>query len=297
MKITDDNLDMMAETRMPGRLSRGSVDEATLMPDDEAFIRFTLSQRIQHIVLIASFFTLVLTGLPVLFPDLPLIHKLFFFESSFWLRGIIHRIAGVTLIGLGMFQIAYVMVSRRGNEDFLKMIPTPRDAGDAVGQILYNLGFRNEKPKFGKFNFGEKFEYWALMWGTLLMAVTGLLLWFHEAAIALFPIRILDIIRIVHGFEAILAFLAILIWHMYHVFLKPEIFPMNKTWITGTLSGKELQERHPLEYEAILEARREEHEIERIRALLKEVKRANGVVFGAEREEVMLEEGEKCATT
>jgi formate dehydrogenase gamma subunit len=294
MKIADDNLDVMVETRMPARLAGGSVDEETLMPDDEVFVRFTLSQRIQHIVLIGSFFTLVLTGLPVLFPDLPLIHKLFFFESSFWLRGIIHRIAGVTLMGLGVFQVVYVMVSKLGNEDFLKMIPTPRDARDAVGQILYNLGIRSEQPKFGKFNFGEKFEYWALIWGTLLMAVTGLLLWFHEAAIALFPLRILDIVRIVHGFEAILAFLAILIWHMYHVFLKPEIFPMNKTWITGTLSKKELQERHPLEYEAILEARREEHEIERVKALLEEVRRGSGVVFGAKREEALLEEGEKC---
>jgi len=179
----------------------------------------------------------------------------------------------ITLMGVGLFQIGYVIVSRHGNSDFRKIIPTPQDAFDALNLFLYNLGVRSEKPKFGKFNFIEKFEYWALVWGIFVMALTGLLLWFQEAAIALFPIWVLDIIRIVHGFEAILAFLAIIIWHMYNVHLNPEVFPMSKVWITGKISKEDLKSHHPLEYEDILQKRREDLEIQKVKALLEEVRK------------------------
>ncbi len=249
-------------------LSLDSVDESDLIPDDEEFVRLTLAERIQHVVLFTSFFTLVLTGIPLVFPNTPLLEKFFFFPSSFWLRGIIHRIAGVMLMGVGIFQIVYIIVSPHGNSDFHRIIPTPKDAGDAIGLFLYNLGVRKDKPKFGKFNFIEKFEYWALAYGVFVMALTGLMLWFQEAAIALFPIWILDIVRIVHGFEAILAFLAIIIWHMYNVHLNPEVFPMSRVWINGKISKKNLKEHHPLLYEEILRERMEESEIKKAKELL-----------------------------
>jgi formate dehydrogenase gamma subunit len=272
VKINDDDLELLAKAKEAGLLSAEKFEDADLMPDDEEFVRLTLAERIQHIILFTSFFTLVLTGIPLVFPNAPLIHKLFFFPESFWLRGVIHRVAGITLMGVGIFQIIYVMVSPQGNRDFHKIIPTPHDARDAIALFLHNLGLRDEKPRFGKFNFIEKFEYWALVWGIFVMAVTGLMLWFQEATIALVPIRVLDIIRIVHGFEAILAFLAIIIWHMYNVHLNPEVFPMSKVWITGKISKEELKEHHPLEYEEILKERRDQREMERIKALLEEVR-------------------------
>lgn len=273
MKIDDDDLELLARAEKAGLLSTDIPDDDELVKDDEEFLRLTLTQRIQHVILFTSFFTLVATGIPLVFPNIPLLHKLFFFPSSFWLRGIIHRVAGVTLIGVGLFQIAYIIASPHGNRDFHKIIPTPKDAKDALNLFLHNLGMVKEKPKFGKFNFIEKFEYWALAWGVFIMAVTGLMLWFQEASLALFPFWMLGIIRIVHGFEAILAFLAIIIWHMYNVHLNPEVFPMSKVWITGKLSRKEMMEHHPLEYEEILRERREKLEIERVRTLLETVKR------------------------
>jgi len=273
LKINDEDLDLLARAKDVGLLSETTISEEELVPDDEEFVRLTLTQRIQHVVLFTSFFTLVLTGIPLLFPNAPLIHKLFVLPGSFWFRGIVHRIAGIMLIGVGLFQIAYVIVSPHGNRDFHKIIPTLQDAKDAVNLFLFNLGLREEKPKFGKFNFIEKFEYWALVWGIFIMALTGFMLWFQEATLALFPIWMLDIIRIVHGFEAILAFLAIIIWHMYNVHLNPEVFPMSKVWITGKITKEELMEHHPLEYEEILKERREKFEIERVRKLLLEVKK------------------------
>jgi len=272
MKINDDDLDLLAKAKGAGLLAPHEIDEDELIPDDEEFVRLTLAQRIQHVILFTSFFTLVLTGLPLVFPNASLLHELFFFPNSFWVRGIIHRVAGVTLIGIGFFQIVYVIMSPHGNRDFHKLLPTPQDAWDSVNLFLSNLGLREERPRFDKFNFIEKFEYWALSWGIFVMALTGLMLWFKEAAIALFPIWVLDIVRIVHGFEAILAFLAIIIWHMYNVHLNPEVFPMSKVWLTGRISKKELMEHHPLEYEEILRERREKLEIARIRELLEEVR-------------------------
>jgi cytochrome b subunit of formate dehydrogenase len=178
-------------------------------------------------------------------------------------------------MGVGIFQVGYIIVSRHGNSDFRKIIPLPQDAFDALNLFLYNLGVRAEKPKFGKFNFIEKFEYWALVWGVFVMAVTGILLWFQEAALALFPIWVLDIVRIAHGFEAILAFLAIIIWHMYNVHLNPEVFPMSKVWITGKISKEDLKDHHPVEYDAILQERREKLEIEKVKALLEEVRKGD----------------------
>jgi formate dehydrogenase gamma subunit len=273
--INDDDLELLAKAKDAGLLSDEPVDEDILMPDGEDFVRLTLLQRIQHVALFTSFFTLVFTGVPLLFHDAPFIDKLFFFPSSFWLRGIVHRMAGLALMGVGIFQIGYVILSRQGNSDFQKIIPMPQDARDAVYLFLYNLGVREEKPKFGKYNFIEKFEYWALVWGVFIMALTGLLLWFQEASIALFPIWMLDIVRIVHGWEAILAFLAIIIWHMYNVHLNPEVFPMSKVWINGKISKKDLRGHHPLEYEEILAKRREELEIKQVKALLEEAKKGD----------------------
>lgn len=273
MKINDDDLDLLAKAKNAGLLSEQHIDDDDLIRDDEEFVRLTLVERIQHVVLFTSFFTLVLTGLPLVFPNAPFLHKIFFFPDSFWLRGIIHRVAGVTLIGVGIFQVVYVIVSPHGNRDFHEIIPTPQDAKDAINLFLCNLGLRDERPRFGKFNFIEKFEYWALVWGIFVMAVSGLLLWFQEAAVALFPLWVLDIIRIVHGFEAILAFLAIIIWHMYNVHLNPEVFPMNRVWINGRISKEELMEHHPLEYEKILNERREKLEIKRVKNLIAEVRR------------------------
>jgi cytochrome b subunit of formate dehydrogenase len=113
-----------------------------------------------------------------------------------------------------------------------------------------------EAPRYDRYNFVEKFEYWAVGWGSAVMIASGFFMWNVELSLRIFPLWVHNIFIIVHGYEAILAFLAIIIWHMYNVHLNPEVFPMSKIWLNGRITGHELRTLHPLEYEKIVEERK-----------------------------------------
>lgn len=115
-------------------------------------------------------------------------------------------------------------------------------------------------PKFDRFNFIEKFEYLALAWGSVVMIVTGFALWFQDQAMVVLPKWTLDIAKVIHSYEALLAFLAIIIWHFYHVHLNPEVFPMSRVWLSGEISEHEMKTLHPLEYERIMKTEAINHE-------------------------------------
>ncbi len=219
------------------------------------FERFTLSQRIQHIVLIASFVLLIATGLPLLTANSSIMKMFFSFPGSFELRGAIHRGAAVALILLSLFHVLYSLLSERGSLDIKKMVFKKKDLHDFIGFIKYNLGKTAVKPKYDRFNFIEKFEYFSVVWGTTIMIITGFMLWQEEATMTFLPKWALDIAAAVHGYEAILAFLAIIIWHLYTVHLNPDFFPMNKVWLTGMLTEEEIKKHHALEYENIVKRR------------------------------------------
>jgi cytochrome b subunit of formate dehydrogenase len=113
--------------------------------------------------------------------------------------------------------------------------------------LKYNLGLAPTKPAFPRFSYIEKAEYWAMMWGTILMGITGAILWFDNTSMGLFSKLGFDISRTIHFYEAILATLAILVWHFYFVIFNPDVYPMNLAWLTGHMSEQELLEEHPLQ--------------------------------------------------
>ncbi len=214
------------------------------------FERFSRNIRLQHITLIFFFSLLTFTGVPLFFPNL--FKHVFLLSESSVLRGILHRIAGVGLMGLGIYHILYIMITDDGHLNMKQMLPRfPKDVLDAINMIRYNLGMIPNPPRFGKYNFIEKFEYFAVVWGTIIMAVTGLFLWFSEAVITVYPVWVVDVAKVIHHYEAILAILSIAIWHMYTVHLKPEYFPMNRVWLTGRINRKEMIHHYPLEYERL----------------------------------------------
>ena len=213
------------------------------------FKRFSLSFRIQHIIMIIAFTLLTITGMPLFFPYY--FQNVFFFSDSSLLRGLVHRFAAVALISLSIYHLGYVIFSADGNRNLKDFLPKGKDFSDALGMILYNLGIRKTHPKFGRFNFIEKLEYLAVVWGTIVMIASGFILWFAGSIMQIAPLWVLDVAKIIHRYEAILAILSIVIWHIYTVHLNPDFFPMNRSWLSGKLTRREMIKHHPLEYEMI----------------------------------------------
>jgi formate dehydrogenase gamma subunit len=216
------------------------------------YLRMTVNERIQHLSLLISFFLLVITGFMLRFPDawwVVMIRDLS--ESAFELRSLLHRIAGVVMAAASIYHLIYVIGTPRGRKLIIDLFPRIQDAKDAVAVLKYNLGMSNIKPRFGRFSYIEKSEYWALVWGNIVMISTGLIMWFDNYFMNLFTKLGWDIARTVHYYEAWLAFLAILVWHIYFVIFNPEAYPMNLAWLRGTLSEEEMAEEHPLELEKL----------------------------------------------
>jgi cytochrome b subunit of formate dehydrogenase len=129
-----------------------------------------------------------------------------------------------------------------------------RDGLDLWRNLRYHLGLDPKKPAFGRFTYAEKIEYWALIWGTILMAVTGIMLWAKVSVGNHLPRWWLDVATAVHFYEAVLATLAIVIWHFYQVFYDPDVYPMNWAWWDGQVPLEHYQSEHPLDLEAVLQA-------------------------------------------
>jgi cytochrome b subunit of formate dehydrogenase len=168
-------------------------------------------------------------------------------DQAFELRSLSHRIAGVVMVLSGVWHIGYLAFSAAGRKLFKDLLPEWRDVTDPWKILKYNLGLASTKPAFGRFCYIEKAEYWAMAWGTILMALTGAILWFDNTSMGYITKLGFDIARIIHFYEAVLATLAIIVWHFYFVIFNPEVYPMNLAWLTGKMSEKEMLEEHPLQ--------------------------------------------------
>ena len=206
--------------------------------------RMTLNERVQHAVLLVSFIVLVITGFALKFPHSFWAAPFVDWEHGYPVRGWIHRIAGVVLIGASVYHVVYLTMKKSGRRWLKDMVPDLRDAKEAVQTVEYNLGRRDQLPRYRRFNYVEKAEYWALVWGTAVMAVTGVALWLNDWILAHLPhpASILAISTAIHFFEAILATLAILIWHFYAVIFDPEVYPVKWTFLTGRAPEHEVRE-------------------------------------------------------
>jgi cytochrome b subunit of formate dehydrogenase/nitrate/TMAO reductase-like tetraheme cytochrome c subunit len=214
-------------------------------------VRMTTNQRWQHLILLSSFIILVLTGFALKFPDSWFAVLLGMGER---LRSIVHRVAGVALIGAGIYHVFYLAAFREGRRLIRDIAPRPKDAFDAWTAMLYYLGLSRQKPKFGRFTYGEKAEYWALVWGTALMGLTGIMMWAKVWVGDLLARWWVDVATAIHFYEAILATLAILVWHFYQVFFDPDVYPMNWAWWDGKMPVEHYRHEHELDSTSLPEA-------------------------------------------
>ena len=215
-------------------------------------VRLTFSERVQHVLLLTSFITLVVTGFALKYPHSFWAAPIVEWEKNFPLRGWLHRIAGVVLIGASVYHVIYLFTKRDGRRWAKAMLPKVRDVQDAMQTVGYNLGYRHRPPRYARFNYMEKAEYWALVWGTIVMAATGILLWAHDWVLAYLPhaMTVLDVTTAVHFYEAILATFSILIWHFYFVIFDPDVYPLKWTVLTGKAPEHEVREEEEEEQQA-----------------------------------------------
>ncbi len=220
--------------------------------------RMTRGQRIQHLALLISFFTLVLTGFALKYPG-SWLGTIFINEA---VRSVVHRVAGVVLIAVSLYHVWYLIAKPDGRRLIQDMLPDWKDVTDMRDAFLYYLGYSEQRPLFRRFSYAEKAEYWALIWGMFVMAGTGLMVWFKVAVGGLVPGWWINVAITIHWYEAILATLAIIVWHLYGVMFDPDAYPMNWAWYDGKMSVEHYEHEHPLDLLALEKAEGSEPEAE-----------------------------------
>jgi len=207
------------------------------------YLRFRRPDRAEHIVLLSSFTILAITGLVQKFAEAGLSQAIVSVLGGIETTRTIHHIAAVVLMLEGIFHLGTVSYKVLVRRTRLDMMPGLADVTRAWVAFLYNLGLRRHPPQEGRYTFAEKAEYFAVVWGTVLMAVTGFMMWNPISTTRFLPGQVIPAAKAAHGYEAILAVMAILIWHMYRVHLRR----FNRSMFTGHLKEDEMIEDHPLE--------------------------------------------------
>ncbi len=222
--------------------------------DAERFVvRFDPHQRIQHWLMLSGVILLGITGWPLRGAGDPAAAE---YSRSFMKvfggaegAAIWHRVGAVLIIASAIYHLFYLTFLAAKKRLPLSMLPLPKDAIDMRDNILFMLGLRKERPRFERYMYLEKFDYWAVFWGIVMMVGTGFVFWFPAFFAAWAPAWFVNAALIIHGEEATLAILFLFVVHFYNVHLKPSIFPMNWAWLNGRISVEMLKHEHPLEYE------------------------------------------------
>jgi len=230
--------------RMLARLRR----EPTAKP--EVVTRFSVTDRLDHLGSLLTFIGLVVTGLPQTRPDLGIARSIIGFFGGIGTTRVIHRVIGVAFVVLMVMHVGRAVVNAVKKHRLPVMVPTRKDFEDVLQTFRHYL-FGERTPKVGKFDFSEKFEYWGLFLGGIVMSGTGIILMFPVLVTYIVPGEVVAATRVMHGLEATFAVLVVILWHSYGVMLRPEVFPLDTTIFTGKMDKHRLKHEHPLEYERL----------------------------------------------
>jgi formate dehydrogenase gamma subunit len=218
----------------------------------KSFVRFDRVQLAQHSMLALSFILLAVTGFALRYPEAGWTRLLANAGLSETVRATLHRISAIAIMAMCFGHLWYIVAVRRGRKEMRAMLPRVRDARDAHANMRFHL-WRQKKPaSFAQYDYTQKAEYWALVWGIVVMAITGVVLWFPESALRFLPYWTVGASQTVHFYEAWLATLAIIVWHGFFVMFHPDQYPMSWIWLTGRMSEEEAQHHHPEWYEDLV---------------------------------------------
>ncbi|MCX6230103.1 MAG: cytochrome c3 family protein [Bacteroidetes bacterium] len=214
--------------------------------------RFTRNELIQHTILLSSFIILAMTGFQLKFPDSVWGKMMYALGFNEGIRQWVHRISALVMIFLSIYHMIYLMFYKRGRDVLFGIFPKYSDVIQFKDTMLYYMHFSKKHPEYENYNYMEKLEYWALIWGTLVMGFTGLVLWFPTVVGNWAPVWFIKVSETVHFYEAILATLAILIWHWFFVIFHPKEYPVSFTVFNGQMSVNHYKGEHRLQYHKII---------------------------------------------
>jgi formate dehydrogenase gamma subunit len=217
--------------------------------DHDLVQRFTWWARTQHLAIILLFTVLLVTGLPQKWPSLEISQWTIDVLGGIFVARWIHRVAGIVFAVLTIAHLAVAIGGVLANRFKPTMLFSAQDFRDAVENLRYYLGRRDEAPKFGRYDYRQKFEYWGLIFGSFIMVATGFILFFPIVVSKILPAELIPAAKTMHTNEALLALLIILVWHLYGAHLNPDVFPFDSSIFTGKIEKARLHHEHPLEYE------------------------------------------------
>jgi formate dehydrogenase subunit gamma len=226
-----------------------ATKEITKVP--KQFVRFNVSQRLEHLSMMISFTTLVVTGLPQKFFGAGISQAIILGLGGIDNTRLVHRTFAIIFCLEGLYHLCTIAYSILRSRFVPSMVPGKKDVVDAMEAFKYCIGAASEEPKYDRYDFRQKFEYWGVVAGTAIVIVTGLVLMFPTQVTQLLPGVFVPASKEMHGGEAILAFSIIVTWHLYGAHLNPLRFPGDTTIFTGKMSVERMIEEHPLEYSRI----------------------------------------------
>jgi formate dehydrogenase subunit gamma len=210
-------------------------------------VRFNLKQRIEHFVTMTVFALLCMTGLPQKFYQAGWAHTLVDVFGGVDATRWIHRICGIVLALSTIVHFTNAILLMLGKRTYFSMVPTKKDFEDVIQQLKYYLGMTEEHPQYDRFTYKEKFEYWGLVIGNVIMVATGFILFFPVQAANLIPGQLIPAAKVAHSNEGLMAFFVITIWHIFNAHLNPDVFPFDASIFTGKVSRERYLHEHPLE--------------------------------------------------
>lgn len=216
------------------------------------FVRFSVRQRVEHFAVMTLFTLLSVTGLPQKFYD----HGV----SAWFLAMVggvdrarsIHRLAGILFAVLAIVHIGGVVVDVLRGRSRFAMVPARKDFVDAIATLRYYLGVSDSHPRFDRYDYRQKFEYWGLILGAAVVIVTGIILYWPVMIARFLPGELIPAAKVAHSNEGLLAFLVVILWHIYNAHFNPDVFPFDTSIFTGRISRERMAHEHPLELERLV---------------------------------------------
>ncbi len=227
----------------------------------EYAIRFSTRQRIEHFAVMSLFALLALTGMPQKYFDAWWAEWLLALfggvDSARW----IHRACGLAFTALVVVHLGSAVFGTATGRVPLSLVPTRKDFRDAIITLKYYLGLSDVQARFDRFDYRQKFEYWGLVMGGVVMAGSGVILYVPVLVTQFLPGVIIPVAMVAHSFEGLMATLVVVVWHIYNAHLNPDVFPFDTTIFTGKISVDRMKHEHPLELERLQAARADHSQV------------------------------------